>query len=467
MSRYQTSNSRRGGSRYSHSSNIGRHVSGQSAHGDYSDSNQGRRDATQTRARGFPLQRSARINLARPQYRGHWDHLRTSQTRPPGDHVGVFPSERSARFSSSQFEYKAGRPLIRALGLNGRQARALEAYNDSMENVLPRWSSRCCTPGCQPIVPGAIAPRVIQHVGIEDSLWREKLRSWVNEYHMNPVRAIEDGGPVARNPVARNPDRMTHLSDTHGLHGFPTPTFADETERIQSEWCRDQRSLYRQFYVVGRRGRGESLWIRIYDHYGDCRWEPIMRDDGSVNVPIEKSWLETHMSLEDDQDRDAICSIFAWRRLSSYSGVSRLEFDEARDLVRAFDNSIQDDQALQHEEWEQAPVDTQFFRQSRDPHPGLAAAVASLRIEEVSTLEGSDPLCAICYNEFKIGDVCYRLPCDHRFHLLCLSPLWREKPEGDCPICRKSIITGRDPEQRRDQPSRGDSLNGVHMRGGK
>ncbi|XP_057460183.1 probable E3 ubiquitin-protein ligase RHY1A [Actinidia eriantha] len=46
--------------------------------------------------------------------------------------------------------------------------------------------------------------------------------------------------------------------------------------------------------------------------------------------------------------------------------------------------------------------------------------------------------CAICLEQFKVGETLVNLPCAHRFHSKCLAP-WLET-NSHCPCCRMGIL---------------------------
>ena len=47
--------------------------------------------------------------------------------------------------------------------------------------------------------------------------------------------------------------------------------------------------------------------------------------------------------------------------------------------------------------------------------------------------------CAVCKDEFKIGEICLLMPCKHNFHGGCLMP-WLNK-RNSCPVCRYELQT--------------------------
>ncbi len=52
---------------------------------------------------------------------------------------------------------------------------------------------------------------------------------------------------------------------------------------------------------------------------------------------------------------------------------------------------------------------------------------------------GIENSCAICKDEFKIGEKCLLMPCKHHFHENCLMP-WLTK-RNSCPVCRYELPT--------------------------
>lgn len=51
---------------------------------------------------------------------------------------------------------------------------------------------------------------------------------------------------------------------------------------------------------------------------------------------------------------------------------------------------------------------------------------------------GMEPTCSICMDDFCIGDEIQCIPCNHHFHLLCISE-WLERGGWTCPMCRYRI----------------------------
>lgn len=49
--------------------------------------------------------------------------------------------------------------------------------------------------------------------------------------------------------------------------------------------------------------------------------------------------------------------------------------------------------------------------------------------------------CAVCLDEFKVGDNLVNLPCAHTFHSNCLLPWLHTNTNAHCPCCRTSIFS--------------------------
>ena len=52
---------------------------------------------------------------------------------------------------------------------------------------------------------------------------------------------------------------------------------------------------------------------------------------------------------------------------------------------------------------------------------------------------GFENSCAVCKDEFNIGEECLSMPCNHYFHENCLLPWLKER--NSCPICRYELPT--------------------------
>ena len=52
---------------------------------------------------------------------------------------------------------------------------------------------------------------------------------------------------------------------------------------------------------------------------------------------------------------------------------------------------------------------------------------------------GIENSCAVCKDEFNIGEECLSMPCNHNFHENCLMPWLKER--NSCPICRYELPT--------------------------
>ncbi|OAQ26449.1 hypothetical protein K457DRAFT_79102 [Linnemannia elongata AG-77] len=52
-----------------------------------------------------------------------------------------------------------------------------------------------------------------------------------------------------------------------------------------------------------------------------------------------------------------------------------------------------------------------------------------------------DP-CAICLEEYEVGDQLRELPCKHFFHSQCIDP-WFKDVHGICPVCKRDYSEGK------------------------
>ncbi|KAJ1883062.1 hypothetical protein H4R99_001125 [Coemansia sp. RSA 1722] len=46
--------------------------------------------------------------------------------------------------------------------------------------------------------------------------------------------------------------------------------------------------------------------------------------------------------------------------------------------------------------------------------------------------------CAVCLEEFSVGEKVRQLPCRHYFHVLCIDP-WLGKRSATCPLCNYDV----------------------------
>ncbi|XP_052215820.1 E3 ubiquitin-protein ligase RNF13-like isoform X1 [Dreissena polymorpha] len=58
-------------------------------------------------------------------------------------------------------------------------------------------------------------------------------------------------------------------------------------------------------------------------------------------------------------------------------------------------------------------------------------------------------VCAICLDDYEEGDKLRLLPCSHVYHTKCIDP-WLTKNKRSCPICKRKVIPGNDPDDSSD-----------------
>ncbi|XP_057515652.1 probable E3 ubiquitin-protein ligase RHY1A [Amaranthus tricolor] len=85
------------------------------------------------------------------------------------------------------------------------------------------------------------------------------------------------------------------------------------------------------------------------------------------------------------------------------------------------------------EEVNNQQLKTEVFRSKKNRGTKRLIGWAKLRWKS-----GEQEECAVCLDEFKVGDNLLNLPCAHRFHSTCLVP-WLHN-NAHCPCCRMSIL---------------------------
>ena len=73
---------------------------------------------------------------------------------------------------------------------------------------------------------------------------------------------------------------------------------------------------------------------------------------------------------------------------------------------------------------------------------------------------GFENACAVCKDEFNIGEECLSMPCNHYFHGNCLMPWLKER--NSCPVCRYELPTDdADFEEMKKIKMRNDNNNNI------
>lgn len=81
------------------------------------------------------------------------------------------------------------------------------------------------------------------------------------------------------------------------------------------------------------------------------------------------------------------------------------------------------------------------------------------QVLELPTVEygGDDPssshhnvCCAICIEEFVLGETLRQLPCEHEFHTECIIP-WLTERHPSCPLCKQKVMPPEEEEEEAEE----------------
>jgi len=98
--------------------------------------------------------------------------------------------------------------------------------------------------------------------------------------------------------------------------------------------------------------------------------------------------------------------------------------------------------------------------------PAAKKAIENLkkyRINEEKIKEfGFENSCAVCKDEFNIGEECLSMPCNHNFHKDCIIPWLNER--NSCPVCRYELPTDdKDFEEMKKRKLKNENnINGIN-----
>ena len=101
----------------------------------------------------------------------------------------------------------------------------------------------------------------------------------------------------------------------------------------------------------------------------------------------------------------------------------------------------------------------------RNP-PAAKKAIENLKkykINEEKIKEfGFENSCAVCKDEFNIGEECLSMPCNHNFHKDCIIPWLNER--NSCPVCRYELPTDdKDFEEMKKRKLKNENnINGIN-----
>ena len=98
--------------------------------------------------------------------------------------------------------------------------------------------------------------------------------------------------------------------------------------------------------------------------------------------------------------------------------------------------------------------------------PAAKKAIENLKkykINEEKIKEfGFENSCAVCKDEFNIGEECLSMPCNHNFHKDCIIPWLNER--NSCPVCRYELPTDdKDIEEMKKRKLKNENnINGIN-----
>lgn len=117
-------------------------------------------------------------------------------------------------------------------------------------------------------------------------------------------------------------------------------------------------------------------------------------------------------------------------RRSDLVEVQEYDYDASADLLQSPDTSLEPSKhTCQCLVWKQTPT--------ANASASIRIAPPTTKVSQQLVRDQDDLSCALCWEEYKAGDVTMLLPCSHRYHMECVQDWVREK--FDCPYCRQGF----------------------------